>query len=195
MKVYALTGGIGAGKSEVARLFIDRGVPVIDADRIGHEATEPGGVAERDVREAFGEGIITDGKIDRKKLAAVVFNSPAALTRLNSLVHPAVLREISRRTAELAQAGHPAILIEAALHAEDGRVQDWMAGLILVDCPLDIRVRRLVEKRGMTEADARARIASQTPPEKKAPLARWIIRNNAGLDQLRLEVDRVAQQL
>ncbi len=195
MKVYALTGGIGAGKSEAARLFAERGIPVIDADRIGHEATEPGGVAEKEVREAFGEGVITDSRIDRKKLAALVFDNPAALQRLNKLVHPAVLREIARRTAELAQAGHKAAIIEAALHAEDGRVQDWMEGLILVDCPVETRIHRLIEKRGMTGADARARIAAQTPPEKKAPLARWIIHNDAGLDQLRAEVDRVAQEL
>ncbi len=195
MKVYALTGGIGAGKSEVSRLFGERGIPVIDADRIGQEATGPGGAAEKAVIEAFGVDITTDGKIDRKRLAAHVFSNAAALQRLNGLVHPAVLREIARRTAELAQAGNPVALIEAALHAEDGRVQEWMAGLILVECPVETRVRRLVEKRGMTEADARARIAAQTPPEKKGPLARWIIRNDAGLDHLRAEVERVAREL
>ncbi len=194
MKVYALTGGIGAGKSEVSRLFGERGIPVIDADRIGQEATGPGGAAEKAVIEAFGVDITTDGKIDRKRLAAHVFSNAAALQRLNGLVHPAVLREIARRTAELAQAGNPVALIEAALHAEDGRVQEWMAGLILVECPVETRVRRLVEKRGMTEADARARIAAQTP-EKKGPLARWIIRNDAGLDHLRAEVERVAREL
>jgi len=195
MKIYGLTGGIGAGKSEAARMFAELGVPVIDADRIGQEATEPGGVAERAVIEAFGEGILSDGRVDRKKLAAIVFNDRAALQRLNGLVHPAVLAEIARRTAALAQENHRTAIIEAALHAEDGRVPEWMAGLILVDCPVDIRVQRLVNKRGMNEAEARARIAAQTPPEKKAPLARWIIHNDGGLDHLRAQVADIAQQL
>lgn len=195
MKVYALTGGIGAGKSEAARMFVEYGVPVIDADRIGQQATEPGGVAEQAVRAAFGDDILSEGRIDRKKLAAIVFNDPAALQRLNDLVHPAVRAEIARRTAALAQENHPAAIIEAALHAEDGRLPEWMAGLILVDCPVDVRVQRLIEKRSMTEAEARARIAAQTPPERKAPLAKWIIRNDAGLDHLRTQVARIAQQL
>jgi dephospho-CoA kinase len=195
MKVYALTGGIGAGKSEASRLFAESGVPVIDADRIGHEVIEPGGAAERAVVEAFGEGITEGGRIDRKKLADVVFGDRAALQRLNGLVHPAVHAEIVRRLGELAQAGNRAAIVEAALHAEDGRLPEWMAGLILLDCPVETRVRRLVEQRGMTESEARARIAAQTPPEKKAPLARWIIRNDGHRDHLRDEVRRVAREL
>lgn len=195
MKVYALTGGIGAGKSEAARMFAELGVPVVDADRIGQQATEPGGVAEQAVIEAFGERIVANGQVDRKKLAAIVFDDKSALQRLNGLVHPAVLAEIARRTAALAEAGNRAAIIEAALHAEDGRVQEWMAGLILVDCPVETRVKRLVEKRGMTESEARARIAAQTPPEKKAPLAKWIIRNDGDLAHLRGQVTEIAAQL
>ncbi len=195
MKIYGITGGIGAGKSEAARLFVECGIPVIDADRIGHEVLEPGGAAERAVIEAFGPGIVEGGRIDRKKLAEVVFRDRAALQRLNSLTHPAVLAEIGRRTAELAQARHRAAIIEAALHAEDGRVPEWMAGLILVECPAEMRLARLRERRGMTDAEARARLAAQTPPEKKAALARWIIQNDAGLDRLRDEVERVAREL
>jgi dephospho-CoA kinase len=195
MKVYALTGGIGAGKSEASRLFVECGIPVIDADRIGHEVLEPGGAAERAVIDAFGERITDGGRIDRKKLADVVFHDRAALHRLNTLVHPAVLAEIGRRSGELAQAGHRAAIIEAALHAEDGRAQEWMAGLILVDCPAETRVRRLVEQRGMTDTEARARMAAQTPPEKKATLARWIIRNDGDREKLREEVRRVASEL
>lgn len=195
MKVYALTGGIGAGKSEAARMFAELGIPVIDADRIGQQATGLGGVAERAVIEAFGNDILKDGQIDRKKLAEIVFNDRAALQRLNHLVHPAVLAEVGRQTAALAGKNHPVAIIEAALHAEDGRLQEWMAGLILVDCPVETRVQRLVEKRGMTETEARARIAAQTPPEKKAPLAGWILRNDAGLDHLRAQVESVAREL
>jgi len=195
MKLYALTGGIGSGKSEAARRFQALGVPVIDADRIGHEVIEPGGAAERGVIDAFGGDILTDNRIDRKKLAARVFGNRDALNKLNSLTHPAVLSEIGRRTSELANAGHPAAIIEAALHAEDGKLADWFAGLILVTCPEPIRIERLKRDRAMTEDEARARIASQTPPEKKAPLARWIIQNDGDLGHLQSQVADISKEL
>lgn len=195
MKIYALTGGIGSGKSEAARRFAALGIPVIDADRIGHEVIEPGGPAERGVIEAFGTAIVTDGRIDRKKLAARVFGDRQALDRLNALTHPAVLQEIGKRTAEWANAGHRVAIIEAALHAENGTLADWMAGLILVTCPEPIRVERLQRDRGMTPEESRARIASQTPPEKKAPLAKWIIENDGDLAHLQAQVERIAKEL
>lgn len=195
MKIYALTGGIGSGKSEAAKRFESLGIPVIDADRIGHEVLEPGGAAELGVIEAFGDAIVSAGRIDRKKLAERVFGDPSALKQLNSLTHPAVLEEISRRTARLAQQGHERAIIEAALHAEDGKLADWMAGMILVTCPESIRVDRLVRGRGMSEADARARIAAQTPPERKVPLATWTIVNDGDLANLHRQVEGIAQDL
>jgi dephospho-CoA kinase len=195
MRIYALTGGIGSGKSEAARRFEALGIPVIDADRIGHEIIEPGGEAERGVIDAFGEDILSNGRIDRKKLADRVFGDPGALRLLNALTHPAVLREIARRTANLATAGNEKAIIEAALHAEDGTVADWMAGLILVSCPEEMRAERLVRHRSMTPEEARVRIAAQTPPERKAPLARWIIQNDGDLNHLQEQVEQVAREL
>jgi dephospho-CoA kinase len=195
MRIYGLTGGIGSGKSEAARRFEALGLPVIDADRIGHEAIEPGGAAERGVIEAFGEGILTGGRIDRKKLAERVFGDLAALDRLNRLTHPAVAQEIARRTADLADAGHQVAIIEAALHAEDGKLAEWLSGLVLITCPEQTRIERLVRDRGMSPVEARARIASQTPPETKAPLAKWIIRNDGDFDRLQKQVERVAREL
>lgn len=195
MRIYALTGGIGSGKSEAARHFEAIGIPVIDADRIGHEVLEPGGAAERGVIDAFGEAVLTGGRIDRRKLAARVFGDSSALKLLNSLSHPAVLQEIGRRTAALAAAGHTRAIIEAALHAEDGRLADWMEGLILVTSPEALRIERLARHRGMPEAEARARIAAQTPPERKAAIARWIIKNDGDLAHLHKQVERVARNL
>ena len=106
-----------------------------------------------------------------------------------------MLQQIGARTAELAAAGHEKAIIEAALHAENGKLADWMAGLILVSCPVDTRVTRLIDKRGMTDAEARARIASQTPPEKKRPLARWVIENDGDLPHLQHQVEQVAKEL
>lgn len=195
MKVYGLTGGIAAGKSEASRRFIELGLPVIDADRVGHQVLEPGGEAEQGVIEEFGEGILTGGRIDREKLGAIVFGDSAALKKLNQLVHPAVGRAIASRTAKFAEEGHDAIIIEAALHAENGKVGDHLDALIVVDCPRAERIRRLIADRSMTKDEAIRRIESQTPPEVKLSLARWVILNSGDIDELRDEVDRIAKEL
>lgn len=195
MKIYALTGGIGSGKSEASRRFEERGIPVIDADRIGHTILEPGGAAEQAVIAAFGTDIVTCGRIDREKLGGIVFADSDALKRLNSLTHPAVRGEIARRTAEYMEVGHEAIIIEAALHAENGELGPEMSGLILVTCPTEERIRRLVELRGMDRDEAERRIAAQTPPENKARLAKWIVDNRGTLEELYEQVDAVAEEL
>ena len=195
MKVYGLTGGIASGKTAAGRRFAELGIPVIEADRLGHEALAPGGVAEEAVMEAFGAMIVTDGQIDREKLGAKVFSDTSALETLNALVHPAVREEIARQCGALLDAAHRAAIIEAALHAENGEVGEELRGLILVHCPEEERLRRLVELRGMDEEEARRRIAAQTPPEQKIHLAEWLIRNDADLEELHRQVDRVAEEL
>ncbi|MCH8203857.1 MAG: dephospho-CoA kinase [Candidatus Hydrogenedentes bacterium] len=195
MKIYALTGGIAAGKSEASRRFEQLGIPVIDSDSIGHEALETGGAAEKQVLEAFGDEILTEGRIDREKLAAIVFADPEALERLNRLVHPAVLKAIAARTAKLAEEGHDAAIIEAALHAEDGKLREGFAGLIVIHCPPETRIRRLMKGRGMSEEEASRRIEAQTPPETKLHLARWVIMNTGDIAHLHEQVDAIAEEL
>lgn len=195
MKVYGLTGGIAAGKTEASRRFAERGVPVIGADEVAHAVIAPGGIAEQAVITAFGDAILTCGKIDREKLGAIVFDDPDALQRLNTLVHPAVGEEIAKRTAEFAQEGHEAVIIEAALHAENGKLAPGMEALILVDCPREERVRRLLERRGMTLEEANQRIDAQTPPEKKRSAAKWVIENRGDIEELHRQVDEIAKAL
>ena len=195
MKVYALTGGIAAGKSEASKRFKERGIPVIDADTVAHEVIAPGGVAEAAVAEAFGENVLTCGKIDREKLGAVVFDDEDARLRLNELVHPAVREEIARRLAELMNQEYSAAIVDAALHAENGELPPGFETLIIVDCPVKERLRRMTENRKMTEKEAMSRISSQTPPEKKIPLARWIIENDRDLAHLHAQVDTIAQEI
>ncbi len=191
MKLYGLTGGIGSGKSEVARCFITRGIPVIDADTTGHTLLKPGGQGEQDVLEAFGEDILRDGHIDRDKLAAVIFADPGERQRLNGILHPLIAAEIAHQSAALAQKGHQAVLVEAALLAEHGKREAWLDGLIVVTCSVEIRCSRLMQSRGMAAEEAIQRMAAQTPPEDKMPLADWVIDNEGSLDALEHEVDRV----
>ncbi|MCL4692954.1 MAG: dephospho-CoA kinase [Candidatus Hydrogenedentes bacterium] len=195
MRIYGLTGGTGSGKSEAGRMFRERGLPVLDADAIGHELVEPGGAAVGRVIEAFGNGILTDGHINREKLGALVFRDAEARQKLNAIIHPEIRQEIARRCGELIQDGHEIILIDAALIAENGQLDEFMAGLIVVTCPEEIRVKRLVQHRGITEDEARRRIAAQTPPEKKIPLADWVIENSGTIEVLEAQVDRVSEEL
>ena len=194
MRVYGLTGGIAAGKSEVARLFAEQDIPVLDADRIAHgflEEGEPVAAAELD---AFGEEILTDGAIDRAKLGAVVFGDSAALARLNVIVHPAVREALDTQCRVLAEAGHEVVLVEAALHAEDGKLRPGIDGLIVVDCPREERLARLVRDRGLSVDEAERRIDAQTPPEQKFSLAKWIIRNSGTVDELAEQVNAVIKE-
>lgn len=195
MRIYGLTGGTGSGKTEAARRFAVHGFAVIDADAIGHEVIAPGGVAERAVVEAFGSTIQTCGKIDRAKLGALVFADKTARYRLNAIVHPVIAAEIGRRCADYAEVGLPEILLDAALLGEDGAREAWLSGLILILCPVEERVRRLMANRDIPEAEARQRIAAQTPPEAKRALADWVIENDGTIEALHARVDAIAEAI
>jgi dephospho-CoA kinase len=195
LRILGLTGGIGAGKSAAAGRFLEQGVPVLDADRIGHETLMPGGLAEAAVREEFGEGILTNGRIDRDKLARLVFGTPERLQALNAMVHPAVRETLSERVARLADDGHRVVLIEAALHGEDGQLREPLQGLVLVMASEETRLRRLMETRGMEETEAQRRIEAQMDPAQKLHLADWVIHNDRDLIHLHRQVDTIAQEL
>ena len=192
MRIYGLTGGTGSGKSEAGQRLSHAGIPVIDADRVGHELLEPDGAAVGPVIEAFGREVTTAGAVDRAKLADRVFGDPEALRRLNAIVHPGIMQVIAGRLASLAGAGHAAAVVDAALIAENGKRDVWLDGLIVVICREDIRLDRLVWLRGMDLEQARKRIAAQTPAEKKVPLADWVIVNEGSLEALWARVDEIA---
>lgn len=195
LRIYGLTGGLGSGKSEAGRRFAHHGIPVIDADRIGHDVIAPGGAAEQAVKEAFGEAVLTSGTIDREKLAARIFSDEAARRRLNELVHPLIARTIAMQCGELAGKGHERVIVEAALLAENGRREEWLDGLILVLCSLEERLHRLESSRGIPREAAERRMAAQTPPERKMDAADWIIDNSGTLEALHERVDEVVRAL
>lgn len=195
MRVFGLTGGIASGKSEAARRLRELGVPVIDADKVGHGVIEPGGAAESAVTTAFGPAILTNGRIDRSKLGAIVFAEPAQLERLNAIVHPLIKAQITRECQALAAAGHPLAVIDAALLGEGGKIADTVDAIALVLADKHVRVKRLMQYRGLTEAEAIARVEAQTPPETKIPLAKWILENNGSLEAFLALVDNVARRM
>ncbi len=195
MRVYGLTGAMGSGKTEAARYFIEQGVPVIHADLIGHELIAPGGKAVEAVSAAFGERILSNGAIDRTKLGALVFSDESARLRLNAIVHPLISDEIAQRCAKLERQGHAFALIDAALIAEDGKKTAFLDGLIVVDCPIETRLQRLAEGRGISRQDALQRMKSQAPPERKLAIADWVLDNSGTLERLRMQVNRLIEEV
>jgi dephospho-CoA kinase len=182
-----LTGGIGSGKSTVSALLAARGAVIIDADRIAREVVEPGTAGLAAVVEAFGDGVLAaDGSLDRPALAAVVFADPAARARLDGIVHPLV----RDRAVELAVAAPPdAVLVnDVPLLVETGQAGSYDVVLV-VEADLAVRLTRLVE-RGMTEEDARARIAAQATDEQRRAAADVVLDNSGTREQLAEQVDR-----
>jgi len=179
-----LTGGLASGKSTVAAFFRELGAFHIDADLITHELLAPGGDAVREVVARFGGRIVgAGGAIDRKTLAAIVFADPRALADLNALVHPRVREGIARRIAAHAScaSASPVALIDAALLVESGIHRDLDA-LIVVACGEETQIARAVARGGLTEGEARARVATQAPLQEKLAAADYVIDNGGSLE-------------
>ena len=183
-----LTGGIGAGKSTVARLLAERGAVVVDADQLARQAVEPGTEGLEAVAEAFGPSVLaSDGSLDRAALAGVVFADPAQLRRLNSIVHPQV-----QALTERALAGLPADAI--AVNDIPLLVEIDAAGrydfVVVVEADETVRAARLVA-RGLAETDARARISRQATPADREAVADAVLENNGPYDELVRDVDEL----
>ncbi|MFE1509915.1 dephospho-CoA kinase [Streptomyces sp. DSM 116494] len=193
MLTVGLTGGIGAGKSEVSRLLAERGAVLIDADRIAREVVEPGTPGLRAVVDAFGEEILAeDGSLDRPRLGSVVFSDPERLAVLNSIVHPLVgarSRELEEAAAEDAVVVH-----DVPLLTENGLAPLYDL-VIVVDASPETQLDRLVGRRGMTEEDARARMAAQATREQRRAIADIVIDNDVPLDELARRVQDVWSEL
>jgi dephospho-CoA kinase len=192
--VVGLTGGIGSGKSTVAGGFVDRGARLIDADAITRSLQEPGQPVLAAMVQRFGAGIVTaDGMLNRAAVAAQVFDDADALADLNRIVHPAVRAEIERQLAGLAGAAQ-VVVLDIPLLAEGQKGSQArrypMDGVIVVDAPAAVAVRRLVDQRDFTEHDARARMARQASRTDRVALADLVIDNSGGIDDLHLQLDR-----
>ncbi|MFJ5060977.1 dephospho-CoA kinase [Streptomyces nigra] len=193
MLKVGLTGGIGAGKSEVSRLLVEHGAVLIDADRIAREVVAPGTPGLAAVVEEFGEDVLAaDGSLDRPRLGSIVFADPERLAVLNSIVHPLVgarSRELEDAAAEDAVVVH-----DVPLLTENGLAPLYDL-VIVVDADPGTQLDRLVRLRGMTEDDARARMAAQATREQRRAIADIVIDNDVPLDELRRRVKDVWEDL
>ncbi len=192
--IIGLTGGAGSGKSEVAAVFEELGLPVVYADRVGHELLEDKEVMVA-LRDAFQDTIFTGERVDRAKLRKRVFGDPEARYILNRIVHPRMAQRIESWCRELAGHGHRIIIIDGALLCEDGCKTDFLDGLIVVDSDQENRVERLVQKRGLTQQEAEMLVQAQADPKRKLTLADWIIENNRTLEDLRAAARALVKEI
>ena len=187
MLMVGLTGGIGAGKSAVARRLAELGAVVIDADALAREVVAPGTPGLAEVVAAFGPAVLDpDGALDRSALGRIVFADDERRRRLEAIIHP----RVRARAAEIAASAPPDAVVvnDVPLLVEAG-----LAGLyqvvIVVLASEDVRVARLLHDRGMTEADVRARITAQATDEQRRAVADIVIVNDTDMDSLRSQVD------
>lgn len=190
MLLVALTGGIGSGKSSVSARLADRGAVIVDADEVAKRLQEPGGEVFAAMVDRWGDGIIgEDGNLDRPAVAAIVFADEDELKALNKMVHPAVRSEMERQVVEQAETDR-VVVLDIPLLGEGDAEKRGAKGVIVVDCPTEIAVERLIEYRGFDRSDAEARIAAQISREERLGLADFVVDNSGDLDALGVEVDR-----
>jgi len=194
-----LTGGIASGKSAVAKMLREHKCRVLEADKIAHAVIEPGEPAYDDVVREFGKEIlVSDGRVDRSKLARVVFADRARLARLNEIVHPRVVDALEEEFKELKRARFDGVaVVEAALLVESNYYQK-LERLIVVSCRPEQQLERLTNSqtgRGMSRAEAEQRIASQMPVDQKRALADDQIDTSGTLDETRTQVEALVARL
>ncbi|HEY7973832.1 MAG: dephospho-CoA kinase [Ktedonobacterales bacterium] len=185
--ILGLTGNIASGKTTVGLMLLELGLSTyIDADHVVHELYLPGQALPAALAEAFGSGVLDSaGGVDRRALGAIVFNNPQRLEQLEAIVHPAVREALLARVRALPP---DAIGALDAIKLVESGYAPFCHGLWIVTCPLAIQLQRLTQQRGLSDEEARARLAAQPPIDAKLPLATAVIHNDGSLENLRQQV-------
>ncbi|MDK8345302.1 dephospho-CoA kinase [Brevibacterium sp. UMB1308A] len=188
--LIGLTGGIGAGKSTVAQLFEERGVPIVDADAIARDVVKPGQPALAELVEYFGDTILgADGELNRGRLAEVAFADAESHEALNAIMHPAISAETSKRIDAL-RGEHSVIVHDVPLLVEAGLAGNYDL-TVLVDTPAEVRMQRLTELRGMDPEDAKKRIAAQATDEQRRAVCDVALDNSGDIEHLRAQFEQM----
>ena len=190
MLAIGLTGGIGAGKSVVADLLARRGATIVDADRIARDVVSPGGPAYAPLVRRFGASVLLpDGTINRSALAAAAFHDAHALADLNAITHPVIGAVMADRLVQLTGSDTVAVVAIPLLTGVH-RSALGLQRVVVVDCPTELAIERLVRLRGMDPEDARARVAAQPTREERLALADYVVDNSSSYEHL---VDQVSE--
>ena len=191
MKVIALTGGIGSGKSLVANYFFSLGAEVIDADQLARQAIERGSEGFDEVLTAFGDGILKDGDIDRRALGELIFSDPDKRKLLEGIIHPRVQQALADARKSLVD--DQILIYEIPLLVETNAASKFDL-VITVEAPLDTRIDRL-KKRGLLQSEIEKRIANQVTPEARKAVANIVIENNGSKEELLRKVETIWEEL
>lgn len=195
MLTVGITGGIGSGKSALADLWVGRGAELVDADVIARDIVEPGAPALLALVERFGSAILTEhGALDRQALADLAFRDEAGVAALNEITHPAIGAELVRRR-DLARTGSGICLFAIPLLTPEHKDVLELHRIVVVDCPIEIAVERLVRYRGFDEIDALNRITSQVSREERVSLADHVVVNDADLAALEVTAETLWAEL
>lgn len=192
MFTVGLTGGIGSGKSAVAECFAAHGVPVVDTDVIARDLTAPGGAALDAIRAVFGETVIqANGTLDRAALRRRVFADSAARRQLEAILHPRIRQAVEQTLATLTA---PYALIVIPLLVETGGYRDVLNRVLVVDCPEEVQIVRVMARSGLTHDEIKAILAAQAGRAERLAVADDIVGNTASLEALRAEVAALHQR-
>jgi len=195
MLVVGLTGGIGCGKSEVRRRLLNAGFIVLDADTLARQLAETDPLIITNIKKEFGEEMYdAAGHLQRKALAAIVFNDRKQLEKLNGIIHPRVISSVERQIEAFQQRGEKIVIVEAALHYEV-HWNEAMDVMVVVNAPMATRIARVMQRDSVDETAVRRRMANQLPLEDKAQRANYVIENTGDLAALDEEVARLIEWL
>ncbi|QWE23593.1 dephospho-CoA kinase [Polynucleobacter sp. AP-Jannik-300A-C4] len=196
MPCIGLTGGIGSGKTAVSDLLDKLGAGVIDTDLISHQITAPGGKAIPLITKEFGADFIDpQGALDRPKMRALVFADSNARQALEKITHPLIQQETAKQAFELAKSGAPYLVFVVPLLIESGSWVNLIDYLIVVDCPEETQIQRVMHRSNMTRLDVESILKAQTSRKVRLAAANAVIENQGSLDELKSEVLRLHQEL
>lgn len=186
--IIGLTGSIASGKSTVAKMLEEVGLPIVDADLVARIVVEPGTPTLEKISEVFGkEVLLENGELNREKLGEIIFHNPAKRVELNSIMHPAIRQEMLRQRDELTEAGEPHIVMDIPLLFES-HLQHFVEKILVVSVTEENQLTRLMERNHLSKEEALARIATQLPLSEKEKGADAVIYNNRDLENTRTQM-------
>ncbi|ALS74365.1 dephospho-CoA kinase [Planococcus rifietoensis] len=189
--IIGLTGSIASGKSTVSQMLKELGYPVVDADLVARQVVEPGTETLNSIKQAFGAEVIrADGSMDREKVGSIIFNDPASRKKLNDIIHPAIRREMLRQRQAFLDDGYETVIMDIPLLFES-KLQHMVDKILVVSVSEQEQLKRLMERNGLAEQQAKARIASQLPISVKEQGADEVLDNNGSLEHTKHQLMRI----